>query len=210
MKRVGIRMLTIITVKEKKTVPNAKSLLIGIGHGDDMELRPVFKKLAEIKPKKVGLELPDNYQQIRKAGITDGFFFSIADALEDKGVEVVPLETYRAHFAAQTRQMAEEMVEGRGAQMEEFVNETRQISPEAFAITSKEFERAKRLLRKGAGVIAELDTRLCRIREVGMLRTIEKVKPEVAIMGFYHADAIIGKLPEFNYIAIRSQDLRPA
>ena len=179
-----------------------KQLLIGVEHVRDKDLIEAVKQtILERKPSTVGLEVPESWLMRREANLSFGLFDAIEIALSQEKIKVIPLEKDDTYALAIVAFRAARILRGDPFQ-EENLELSRKFHPAAFKFLFAEYQRALKLSKryKRVAELIPLIRRVNRRREREMLATIETEKPDIALLGNAHAEALQERLSSFGYI----------
>lgn len=202
----------------------SKNEIWGVGHGfpqfDYLELEEVKRRIHTHSPKKVGLEIP-KYQQMWQALTHCSYFTKIAEYLDCKEIEFIPLEDNDLWAESKgiagalnilKNEVTKEEVKNRLREYEKrsllfehmdplFASPEVAIALEESACCIKSYKKALSLLDSNLGLekIEKMFTDSNREREKFQLRAIQEQNPDLVIVGDGHATELSKSLPNYDY-----------
>ncbi|MDP3733618.1 MAG: hypothetical protein Q8R37_00145 [Nanoarchaeota archaeon] len=191
----------------------AKKVLIGVDHIPENVERTV-QAIYNYAPSSVGLELPEDYEEREKLGLTVSFFDDIVCSLREDEIKVVYLENPEAIDYFRSVNLAKLIVEGHVSK-EEIHCELLYLKKINVAYMSPEtiFELIVQKKRYGEALDLVTHNDLDNIillweqtnhrREAHMKKNIKSYNPDVIVIGDAHAQEITTALPDYEYIAIK-------
>ena len=184
-----------------------------VGHYSEEEQQRILRELNTKTPKKVGLEVADDYLDFEQSGLKT-YFTPIASALTKHAVEVVPLcsrsiQDYTSALGL-ARKVKLEGIESelsdRIKKFERLVKEDRSFARELALVFPNEY--FLRLYRSVSEVLEKYPTneglssefyRAAAEKSEIMLERIKRLQPDIAIFGFEHTKQI-SPLPGYKVV----------
>ncbi len=200
--------------KIKLPRPKAEPIILGVVHcpeHEERELQWVADRLANKKPGKVALELPSDFREREKDGVTTFFFGKLVQISEIFDAGVVPLDHPLLVERAQIVSKAMDIIE-QGYTEEDIKRDVMRIAQTSFyappenindeMVRAKVLAHAYLLIRLGesAESLARTWSGLMSRRERTMLKRINKEKPDMVVVGDAHARSLKVQLEEYSYL----------
>jgi hypothetical protein len=213
-KRVGNQF----TVKEDH---GSKLLIIGVTHTKEEEVGEVMKEVTNgRKPRKVGMELPSDYEERESAGIKIKIFSSIANALKSQGIKVFPLETAECFNLAQAWAVAKSIESGRiriEDVMQRYESGRRESEdpykePNIRIVAKRDmdvFGRAIKIIERNKGDpegLSKLFATINNLRNTQMTAAARLHDVDTIIVGAAHAAELAKDLGRFTHINSKSSE----
>jgi len=187
-------------------------LLMGVAHENQEELEAVIRELNRIPWNTIGLELPDDYKQRRQFGVTTFFFGDLAQHMEKRDVQVIPLENPEEWDDMQAMEIAKAVRDGRWTEeylVKEIEQKKSRLNPYAPLELSylnvyflTRYEKAYLILKQNPTLddVLALCMQCYRKREETIVKNIELYHPEIIVIGKGHAQSIKRSLPAYTVI----------
>lgn len=191
-------------------------ILMGISHGveqlNEEHLKRVKNEVERISPKKVGLELPEDYLKREENGVKTLFFDELASYIRSKGMEAVFLENpelWNRHHAIENAlavregKVTQEWLEGKLGRLKERLNPY--TAPELFyglLLFKERYEQALKILSKAKTLPAmkRIWEKSIEDREKYVLKQIKNNDLDMIVLGDGHANKIKDNLPNYDYV----------
>ena len=182
--------------------------ILGVMHSrDPAEIDRVHTEITARKPRKFALELPEDYE---RRLTTIGFFDELATRLKGEGVEVIPIEDPELWDMYKVIEMAKHVSDGQITK-KDLTTGIEQAQSNISPYSPPEENHGMFLFidraTKAVGILEsstkdQVDAMWDDInekREAHFTERINKTKPDVAVIGVFHAEKIAGKLKGYSH-----------
>jgi hypothetical protein len=189
--------------------------IIGVSHSSQAELDAVVIKISQDSPAILGLELPENYLEMRKRGFSS-YFHEMAKKLE-ACMKIIPLEDSVLFHVGEQIDRAKAVVADKRYTRNEVESEYKDLvfeldsfdrkyaSPEIISNLEYQIDFLGSVLNiidthPTHKAVMELWQGSNLKREEHMLKVIKEENPEIVVIGDGHARVLKNSLPEYQYL----------